>query len=90
MALEYRILKNGNGKYKIQTKGWLWGWNDVKECIGSYAGTISFVKYFDSFRDACTWYQFELSEQSHWILADRWEVVTKKCSSILTSKEQNG
>lgn len=91
MALrEYRIVKNQLNVYKLQTKGWLYGWNDWKEYEGGYAGGDFYTKYFQSFEDACKWKQAILKSQQEYILSDIWEVVIKKCSSTLISKEQSG
>lgn len=51
-----RIVVDGNGNYWAQTKGTLWGWNNMGEHHYFRDGSGSNItKYFKTKEDICAW-----------------------------------
>ena len=65
--MNYRILKNANGKYKVQIEGILFSWYDLKGSFGP--------ELYETKEEAQKGYDRHIEDIEKWRRGKDWEVV---------------
>jgi hypothetical protein len=59
----YRIVVNGNNRFMVQRKGWIF-WSNVNEYLSTWVGDYTRFPTFDSKTEACAWVTKQLKDRA--------------------------